>query len=130
MPPSLPIRSVNHLARVTPNIERMCRFYCEVLGFRRIWRPDFPVRGAWLFGYGLQIHLIEPEDGASGPASAPELSVRADHLALHVDDTHGVGELLDRHGLPYKSNYVAGTGVTQYFFPDRHGVWGGAIRRR
>jgi catechol 2,3-dioxygenase-like lactoylglutathione lyase family enzyme len=61
---------------VTPNIERMCRFYCEVLGFRQIWRPDFPFRGAWLFGYGLQIHLIEPEAGFSGPTATPELSAR------------------------------------------------------
>jgi catechol 2,3-dioxygenase-like lactoylglutathione lyase family enzyme len=69
----------------------------------------------------LQIHLIEPETGSSDPTSTSELSVRTDHLALHVDDTHAPGELLDQHGLPYKTNTVADTGVTQYFFQDPDG---------
>jgi hypothetical protein len=32
-----------------------------------------------------------------------------------------LAELLEQHGLPYQTNYVAGTGVTQYFFQDPDG---------
>jgi catechol 2,3-dioxygenase-like lactoylglutathione lyase family enzyme len=115
----LPIESINHIARVTHDLEASTAFYRDVLGFRSIQRPNFGFPGAWLFNYGVQIHLI----AATGdPAvDGPEISIRADHVAFHVADTDVVEELLKRHGIPYKTNYVADSGVTQIFFHDSDG---------
>ena len=118
-PVSLPIESINHIARVTCDLEASTAFYRDVLGFRPIQRPDFGFPGAWLFNYGVQIHLI----AASGdPAiDGGDISIRAGHVAFHVANTDVVEELLKQHGIPYKTNYVADSNVTQLFFHDPDG---------
>ena len=115
----LPIESLNHIARVTHDLEASKAFYCDVLGFRPVWRPNFAFDGAWLFNYGIQIHLIV---ATGDPAiDAPETSIRASHVAFHVPDTDQVEELLKEHGIQYKVNTVPETSVTQLFFQDPDG---------
>ncbi|HJN10544.1 MAG: VOC family protein [Pirellulaceae bacterium] len=118
MPSPLPIQSVNHIARVTHDLESSLAFYCDVLGFRPIWRPDFAFPGAWLFNYGVQIHLIAT---AAGEAVTGDISIRADHVAFHVANTDDVKRLLQEHGIPFRENVVPDTGVTQLFFLDPDG---------
>jgi len=121
MPDPLPIASVNHIARVTRDLAASRAFYRDVLGFREIYRPNFPFAGAWLYNYGLQIHLIEPDKQAAPLASDNKISIRADHVAFHVTDTQVVERLLQEHGIPFAKNYVNDTGVTQLFFHDPDG---------
>ena len=118
MPNPLPIESVNHVAHVVGDLDASRAFYREVLGFRPIKRPDFGFPGAWLYNYGVQIHLI-----AIGPFASrdEQISIRADHVAFHVLDTDVVERLLQEHGIEYKRNYVADVGVTQLFFHDPDG---------
>lgn len=118
MPAPLPIQSVNHIARVTHDLDASLAFYRDVLGFRQIWRPNFSFPGAWLFNYGVQIHLIAT---ATGEAEAGDISIRADHVAFHVADTDEVERLLAEHGIEYRKNVVPDTGVTQLFFLDPDG---------
>lgn len=118
MPDPLPIESVNHIARVTRDLEASTAFYRDVLGFRPIQRPNFRFPGAWLYNYGVQIHLIAT---AQGETENREIQIRADHVAFHVLDVQPVQELLDAHGIPYRTNYVADTDVTQLFFHDPDG---------
>ena len=63
MPPPIPIQSLNHIAVVTRRLEDSKRFYRDVLGFREISRPNFKFSGAWLFNYGLMIHIIGHDSG-------------------------------------------------------------------
>lgn len=121
MPAPLPIQTINHLGRVTKRLAESRRFYCDILGFREIHRPNFDFPGAWLFGYGFQIHLIE-NSSAGDPTG--EIQTRADHLALWTGDMDRVEQLLKEHDVPYRENFVAKTGVKQFFFrdPDGHHV--------
>ena len=114
----LPIRSVHHIARSTQRLDAMRAFYCDVLGFREIRRPNFNFQGAWLYNYGVQIHLIVNSDAARQPG---EISTRADHVVLFVDDVGEAARRLDEHGISYKTNTVPQTGVTQLFFHDPDG---------
>ncbi len=114
----LPIKHVHHIARTTRRLEASRRFYREVLGFREIQRPAFSFRGAWLYNYGVQIHLIEDP---RAPDPQEEISTRADHLALHVDDIEEAKRVLREHGIPYRENLQRGTGVLQVFFQDPDG---------
>ncbi|MGE0610152.1 MAG: VOC family protein, partial [Pirellulales bacterium] len=41
MPGTLPIQTINHLGRLTKRLQESRRFYCDVLGFREIRRPNF-----------------------------------------------------------------------------------------
>jgi catechol 2,3-dioxygenase-like lactoylglutathione lyase family enzyme len=118
MPSPLPIESVNHIARVTRDLDASHAFYQDVLGFRPIQRPNFAFPGAWLFNYGVQIHLIATGKGES---QEDDISIRHDHVAFHVQDTNVVETLLAEHGIKYRKNFVPDTGVTQLFFLDPDG---------
>lgn len=117
MPPPLPIRQIHHVGRVTARLEESRRFYREVLGFREIQRPNFDFPGAWLYNYGVQIHLIV----APGAGESGEIQTRVNHLALLVDDMEGAERLLQEHGVRYRVNFVADTQVKQIFFHDPDG---------
>jgi catechol 2,3-dioxygenase-like lactoylglutathione lyase family enzyme len=106
---------------MTKRVEASRNFYRDVLGFREVARPDFNFPGAWLYNYGLMIHLIHNE---AAPDPEGEIQTRHDHLALHCEDLDLVERLLKEHGVPYRKNVIADRGVTQLFCrdPDGHHV--------
>ena len=115
----LPIKALHHIARTTADPDRSRAFYTDVLGFREIRRPGFNFRGAWLFNYGVQIHIIEHDTArAAGP-----IDTRAEHLAFAVDDFQEVERRLAQHGIEYHKQVNAG-GIPQIFFhdPDGHHI--------
>ncbi len=114
----LPIEFIHHVSRVTRDLDKSIRFYCDVLGFKPLERPGFNFRGAWLFNYGLQIHLIESAD--QEPPSS-EIQARVDHIAFRVSDIDAVQKQLDERGIEFVSRHVPDTGVTQVFFLDPDG---------
>lgn len=118
MPDPLPIHSLNHIAVVTRNVERSIKFYRDVLGFREVERPNFTFAGAWMFNYGLMIHIIE-SDAAGRPGG--EIQTRAAHIALHADDLDAVERLLKEHDVAYRKSEVPGRSVKQLFFQDPDG---------
>ena len=119
MSEALPIQSVHHISHVTRHLEESRAFYREVMGFRAIKRPDFDFPGAWLYNYGVQIHLIATNQDETSDSG--EIQTRADHVAFHVADTDRVEQLLQERDIPFRTNYVANTGVKQLFFHDPDG---------
>ncbi len=117
----LPIRSLNHVGRLTKHLEASKAFYRDVLGFQEIVRPNFDFQGAWLFNYGLQIHLIVNE---SIPDPEGPIQTRDGHLAFEVEDLATVERRLEEYGIPFRKNQVALTGRMQIFFrdPDGHHI--------
>ncbi len=72
---------LHHVSRQTQRLDETRQFYVDVLGFRELTRPGFAFRGAWLYGAGIQLHLIEE------PFSPQEMarSIRArNHIAFAV----------------------------------------------
>lgn len=118
MPDPLPIQSVHHISHITSHLDDSIAFYRDVMGFRSIKRPDFDFRGAWLFNYGVQIHLIETDQPNSDQT---EIETRADHIAFYVPDTEQVEQLLKDRDISFRANFVAKTGVKQLFFHDPDG---------
>ncbi|MCC7087032.1 MAG: VOC family protein [Pirellulales bacterium] len=118
MPTSLPITAVNHLTVTTRRLAASRKFYCDVLGFQEVPRPNFNFRGAWLFNFGLMIHIIE--SGTAGDPHA-EIQTREPHLALHSDDLESCERLLQEHCIAYRKNEVPDLGIKQLFFQDPDG---------
>ena len=114
----LPITKLHHIARVTRRPAESIAFYRDVLGFQEIQRPAFSFRGAWLFNYGVQIHIIENEPSAPDPDRA--IDSRGDHLAFHVTDIEASKERLRSAGIEFKEQVNAG-GIHQIFFRDPDG---------
>jgi len=119
MASSLPIEVVHHISYITHNLEASRRFYCDVLGFEEIERPEFSFPGAWLFNHGVQIHLIEPGDKPAPEGS--EVQTRKDHIAYKVSDIDAARARLEEFGIEYKESLVPQTNVTQIFFLDPDG---------
>jgi catechol 2,3-dioxygenase-like lactoylglutathione lyase family enzyme len=118
MPEPLPVTAVNHVAVTTRRLAESTAFYRDVLGFRPVARPEFDFNGAWLYNYGLMIHIIENQ---RAPGADGEISTRDNHLALHSDDLERTERLLHEHGVPYRKNEIASRGIKQLFFRDPDG---------
>lgn len=118
MPAPLEIHSLNHVARETKDLAASKAFYKNILGFREVSRPNFSFPGAWLYNYGIMVHLVENRnlDFASG-----EVNTRAAHVAFHVDDIAAAESSLQEHGIDYKKSHVPDRNITQLFFHDPSG---------
>jgi len=114
----LPIRAVHHISLQTKRLAESRKFYCEVMGFREIERPNFNFSGAWLFNYGVQIHLIEHP---SAPDPQGEIITRANHVAFHVDDMEVARQRLVEAGIEFRENLIAERNLHQLFFRDPDG---------
>ncbi len=118
MPEPLPLVALNHVALMTRRVDESRAFYRNVLGFREISRPNFNFRGAWLYNYGLMIHLLENERAGS---PSDDIRTRDTHLALHTDDLPRVEQLLTEHGVRFRKNEIKDRGIQQIFFQDPDG---------
>lgn len=114
----LKIKALHHIARTTSDPERSRAFYRDVLGFRELVRPNFNFAGAWLYNYGVQIHIIE-HSAANGDDTG-EIDTRACHVAFAVDDFGDVEAKLIERGIRYHKQVNAG-GIPQIFFLDPDG---------
>lgn len=123
--PSLPISSVNHFSLLCSSVEKSAAFYEDILGFLPIKRPgSFDFDGAWLFNYGMGIHLIQ----ASCPSELPkkkEINPKDNHMSFQTgcQDIGEVEERLQELGVQYMRVEVeeGGIRVDQIFFHDPDG---------
>ena len=108
---------LHHVSRQTQKLDETRQFYVDVLGFRELSRPGFAFRGAWLFGAGIQLHLIEE------PYSPQEMAIntRENHIAFAVEDMDAAEEVLKSRGVVYRHNVVPERGTNQLFFKDPDG---------
>lgn len=107
------------MSRISSDVALSVEFYCSILGFQEIVRPQFDFEGAWLFAYGMGIHLIEGQ-----PLHRPgKIDPRADHLSFQADSLELVEERLQEHGTPYLKQTVVEGGfrVHQVFIHDPDG---------
>jgi catechol 2,3-dioxygenase-like lactoylglutathione lyase family enzyme len=109
---------LHHVSRQTRKLDETRRFYVDVLGFRELSsRPNFPFRGAWLYGSGIQIHLIdEPYHETEGPPNP-----RENHIAFLIEDMDAAEETLKQHGISYIRQQSRDGKSEQIFFRDPEG---------
>ena len=79
------IAGYSHLAIPVTDLGAAREFYCDLLGFEELPRPDFGIPGMWLRVGDLQLHFIEVDELGPRQNGFP-------HFALHVptdafDDT-------------------------------------------
>ncbi len=118
MLPPLPLEAVNHLGLMSRRIEESKHFWRDVMGFREVSRPNFDFAGAWLYNYGLMIHIIYNDNAGN---TEGEIQTRATHIALHTQDLAAVEKLLTEHGVPYRKNEIKDRKIAQIFCRDPDG---------
>ncbi|CAL4902708.1 unnamed protein product [Urochloa decumbens] len=119
----LPLASLNHISIVCRSVEESLRFYTDVLGFVPIRRPgSFNFDGAWLYNYGIGIHLLQSEDPGSLPEKT-EINPKDNHISFQCESMVAVERRLKELGIPYVQRCVeeGGINVDQIFFHDPDG---------
>ncbi|KAK4780909.1 hypothetical protein SAY87_017015 [Trapa incisa] len=123
---ALPLLSLNHVSLLCRSVWESIRFYEEVLGFANIKRPSsFDFNGAWLYNYGIGIHLIEnpsPDGGETSNEQRP-INPKDNHISFQCTDVGVVKRRLEEMGMRYITAVVeeAGVKVDQIFFHDPDG---------
>ncbi|KAL5975795.1 Glyoxylase I 4 [Asimina triloba] len=120
---SLPLTSLNHISLVCKSVEISLDFYQNVLGFFPIRRPgSFDFDGAWLFSYGIGVHLLQSEDPDSMPKKS-EINPKDNHISFQCESMKVVERKLKEMGIEYIQRTVeeGGISVDQMFFHDPDG---------
>uniref|UniRef100_A0A7C8ZR94 Lactoylglutathione lyase n=1 Tax=Opuntia streptacantha TaxID=393608 RepID=A0A7C8ZR94_OPUST len=82
----LPLMTLNHVSRLCRSVEDSMEFYTKVLGFVVIERPHAfdSFDGAWLFNYGIGIHLVQSKDEERLPSDKEGLDPMDNHISFQV----------------------------------------------
>ncbi|KAI4296192.1 hypothetical protein L6164_036169 [Bauhinia variegata] len=117
----LPLLSLNHISFVCKSVSDSVKFYEDVLGFVLIKRPSsFKFEGAWLFNYGIGIHLLEAE---KVPAKKGNINPKDNHISFQCSDMELIMRKLEAMNIEYVTAVVedGGIQVDQLFFHDPDG---------
>lgn len=130
------ITKLAHYSVRTTALDASLKFYTDVLGFKKGFRPPFQFPGAWLYrggdeaDYGV-VHLIgidsnDPQGlvdylGDKG-ADCLHGSAAVDHLAFLATDLAGMHARLESAQLAFRERTVPSLGLHQVFVEDPSGV--------
>jgi glyoxylase I family protein len=120
--PAAPIAvtGFSHVAIAVTDLGAARDFYCGVLGFEELPRPDLGIPGMWLEVGALQLHFIETDEMPTPGRGFP-------HFALHVptDEFEATIKTLRDAGVPFlgepSSRVDFGTTVLAAFVNDPAG---------
>ncbi|WMV10702.1 hypothetical protein MTR67_004087 [Solanum verrucosum] len=122
-----PLMALNHVSRLCKNVEKSVEFYTKVLGFVLIERPQaFVFDGAWLFNYGVGVHLVRAKDNEDDklPNHTDNLDPMDNHISFQSEDMEGMVQRLEQFKIKYLKRTVGeeeGAAIDQLFFKDPDG---------
>ncbi|KAE8696192.1 Detected protein of confused Function [Hibiscus syriacus] len=110
---ALPLLSLNHVSLLCRSVWDSMRFYEQILGFVPIKRPSsFNFNGAWLYNYGIGIHLIEnPSIHDFDAIVEPRpINPKDNHISFQCRDVGLVMRRLEDMGMKYVTAVVEDEG--------------------
>lgn len=119
----LPLLALNHVSFVCKSVQSSTQFYRNVLGFKLVKRPSsFDFQGAWLFNYGVGIHLLECTSVDDLPKKS-EINPRDNHISFQCSDVETIQRKLEDIKMKYEKRILeeGGVNVEQIFFHDPDG---------
>uniref|UniRef100_A0A251RUK5 Putative lactoylglutathione lyase / glyoxalase I family protein n=1 Tax=Helianthus annuus TaxID=4232 RepID=A0A251RUK5_HELAN len=120
----LPRMQLNHVSRLCKSVKDSVEFYEKALGFVPIERPQgFDFDGAWLFNYGIGIHLVQAKDEQKLPDN-DELDPMDNHISFQCEDMAALERKLNELNIKYIKRTVGGKEdgvIDQLFFKDPDG---------
>lgn len=124
------ITELNHYFVRANDLDVTKSFYCDILGFEVVPRPDLPFAGYWLGTNGaVQIHMGEhgiPEAEefylGTSPTAATDHSGVVDHIAFLATDPEQMSKGLERFGIQATKRFLPNFGLCQLFVDDPNGL--------
>ncbi|XP_022961065.1 uncharacterized protein LOC111461685 [Cucurbita moschata] len=121
----LRLKSVNHISIVCNSVEKSLEFYHKVLGFHPVQRPaSFTFHGAWLFNYGMGIHLLQSDHDSDTMPKKRVINPKDNHLSFQSEDMATTEKQLKKMKIEYVKCEVEDDGIfiDQLFFHDPDGL--------
>jgi catechol 2,3-dioxygenase-like lactoylglutathione lyase family enzyme len=126
----MPVTELNHYLLLAKNLERTKDFYCDVLGFEVMPRPDFPFPGYWLGINGkIQVHMAQagvpnsklyylgtPKNAATNNSGV------IDHVAFLATEPEKFIKRFQEKGLPIRPRAFPESELYQLFLKDPDGL--------
>ena len=114
------VSGYSHVAISVTDLDEARDFYCDLLGFEVLPRPDFGFPGLWLRVGSLQLHLAVADEPVSPGPGFPHfaLFVPTDEFAATIEAVRAAG--VKMHGEP-SSRVDFGTPVQAAFITDPSG---------
>ncbi len=112
--------NLNHINISGPRklLEKEKEFFCNVLGLREGYRPDFSSNGYWLYGNEKAIvHLAESEKHYKN-----EKQGYLDHVAFQSSGLKQLIQNLIKHDIKHKVIYLSEINISQVFFKSPSGI--------
>ncbi|XP_078445216.1 lactoylglutathione lyase / glyoxalase I family protein [Wolffia australiana] len=123
----VPLLGLNHVSRLCKSVEKSIDFYTKILGFVLVERPPAfeSFSGAWLFNYGVGIHLVQKseEEKRQVDAARERLDPLDNHISFQCEDMKAIVRRLKEAKVKYLKRTVDGEGspIDQLFFNDPDG---------
>jgi catechol 2,3-dioxygenase-like lactoylglutathione lyase family enzyme len=114
------IMYLDHFNIRTPKeqLEKVKKFYIEVMGFREGFRPKFNSPGQWLYaGDKAIIHLSEDKNRTTRKGED-----FLDHIAMRCVGVNEFAKKLNDLLIEFRSAYIPDIDLTQLFFRDPAGI--------
>ena len=126
----MPVTELNHYFVRAKDLEGTKSFYCDVLGFEVMSRPDFPFPGYWLGVNGkVQVHMgphgisnSELYYLGTSPESATDNSGVVDHIAFLATEPESFNERFESLDIPVRKRYLPDFNLFQMFVQDPNGL--------
>jgi catechol 2,3-dioxygenase-like lactoylglutathione lyase family enzyme len=124
------VTELNHYFVRANDLERSRRFYCDVLGFEVMPRPDFPFPGYWLgVGGKIQVHMgphgipnSELYYLGTAADSATDNTGVVDHIAFLATEPKTFADRFDAMKLIARKRYFPQFRLFQMFIKDPDGL--------
>ncbi len=118
----MPLIDIHHVALRTRDLEASEHLYVDILGMRKVARPDFDFPGAWLQMGTTMFHLMAGYAALDADGRPCTGGAAVDHLALNASGYDEMRKRFETAGLAYRENDIGPFGIWQLFVKDPDGV--------
>ena len=121
------IRNIDHVVLRVRDIDRMRKFYCDLLGAEHVaWRPEFGMSHLRIGAAMIDLITVDGPLGKPGGAPAGEEGRNMDHLCLRVEpfNEETIVAHLTKHGIvagDRKKRFGAEGNGTSIYLTDPEG---------
>ncbi|KAH1219747.1 hypothetical protein GmHk_12G033598 [Glycine max] len=119
-----PLLALNHVSRLCRNVKVSLDFYTKVLGFVLIERPQaLDFEGAWLFNYGVGIHLVQSkQEDQNLPSDTEHLDPQDNHISFQRESGSN-GEKVEGEGSEVHEKDSGGRRWIKFSSMTQMGSW-------